>query len=191
MNKFGVFAQLVAIAGSLASAAAAIKLAFMKRSKWQPPEEAVPAAAARFALLLTMIVIALLYVFSASIGLIWLGVTTVFLFGTALFSLILAIKTNIKYSFYYPPQKTEANRKLGGDSLTSEAAKIQQEKHLTEQQMFEDAQGDKDLVWTKDSQASINIRSTISFILLVGFGTCSLAAAAMLVVVFTGTARGT
>jgi hypothetical protein len=191
MNKFGVFAQLVAIAGSLASAAAAIRLAFMKRSKWQPPEEALPAAAARFALLLTMIVIALLYVFGASIGLIWLGVTTVVLFGTALASLTLAIKTNIKYSFYYPAEKIETNRRLGGDTLTAEAAKIHQENHLTEQKMFEDAQGDKDLVWTKDSQASINIRSTISFILLVGLGTCSLAAAAMLVAIFTGAARGT
>jgi hypothetical protein len=50
--------------------------------------------------------------------------------------------------------------------------------------MFEDAQGDKDLVWTKDSQAAVGIRSTLSFIGLIGFGTCSLAAAAMLVIVY-------
>jgi hypothetical protein len=69
--------------------------------------------------------------------------------------------------------------------LTDEAAKIKRDKGLTEQRMFEDAQGDKDVVWTKDSQASVNTRSTLSFIFLIGFGTCSLAAAAMLVVVFT------
>jgi hypothetical protein len=68
--------------------------------------------------------------------------------------------------------------------LTDEASQIKRDKGLTEQRLFDDAQGDKDLVWTKPSQAAVNVRSTISFILLIGFGTCSLAAAAMLVVVF-------
>jgi hypothetical protein len=184
MKDYGVFAQLVAIASSLASAAAAIRLAFMKRSKWQPPEEALPAVAARFATLLAMVTIALLYVFGASIGLKWLALTTASFFAIAIMSLTTAIRTNIKYSFYYPTRREEANRKLGGDKLTGEAAGIQRERHLTEQQMFEDARGDKDLVWTRDSQASVSARSTISFIMLIGFGTCTLAAAAMLVLVF-------
>jgi hypothetical protein len=51
--------------------------------------------------------------------------------------------------------------------------------------MFEDAQGDKDLVWTKSSQATVNLRGTLSFIGLIGLGTCTVAAAAMLVVVST------
>jgi Na+(H+)/acetate symporter ActP len=184
MKDYGVFANLVVIACSLASAATAIRLAFMKRSKWQPPEESLPAVAARFATLLTMITIALLYVFGARIGLTWLAIITVLLFGTAIISLALAIKTNITYSFFYP-NKDEKSRKLGGNVLTDEASQIKRDKGLTEQQLFDDAQGDKDLVWTKPSQAAVNVRSTISFILLIGFGTCSLAAAAMLVVVFT------
>jgi hypothetical protein len=72
--------------------------------------------------------------------------------------------------------------------LTDEAVKIQREHHLTEQRMFEDAQGDKDLVWTKASQAVVAIRSTMSFICLIGFGTYSLAAAAMLVAVYINAA---
>jgi Na+(H+)/acetate symporter ActP len=186
MTDYGVFANIVAIAGSLASAAAAIGLAFKKRSKWQPPEEALPAVAARFASLLTMIVIALLYVFGARIGLTWLAVVTAAFFIIAIISLTVAIKTNITYSFYYP-DNDEQSRKLGGDVLTQEAAGIRRDKGLTEQAMFHDAQGVKDLVWTKASQASVNARSTISFILLIGFGTCSLAAAATLVAVFTTT----
>lgn len=180
MKDYGVFANLVAIAGSLASAAAAVTLAFMKRSKWQPPEEAVPAAVSRFAALLAVIVIALLYVFEPSLGLTWLAIIAVLFFAIAIISLVIAIGTNIKYSFYYP-EKKERDRKLGGNVLTEEAIKIQQKKGLTEQQMFEHARGDKDVVWTKGSQAAVAIRSTISFIGLVGFGTCSLAAAAMLV----------
>jgi hypothetical protein len=116
-TDYGVFATLVATAGSLASAAAAIRLAFMKRSKWQPPD------------------------------------------------------------------KSESSRKLGGNELTPEATKIKLEQGITEQAMFEHAQGGKDLVWTKRSQASINIKSTLSFICLIGFGTCTLAAAATLVAV--------
>src|SRR5437016_5409267 len=128
MKDYGVFANLVATAGSLASAAAAITLAFMKRSKWQPPEEALPAVAARFAALLAVIVIALLFVFAARIGLTWLALVTVSSFAIAVFSLVLAIRTNIKYSFYYPAKATETNRKLGGDVLTEEAAQIQRDR---------------------------------------------------------------
>jgi hypothetical protein len=50
MSKYGVFGHLVMVGASLASAAGALRLAFMKRSKWQPPEEALPAVAARFAI---------------------------------------------------------------------------------------------------------------------------------------------
>jgi hypothetical protein len=184
MKDYGVFANLVAIAGCLASAAAAITLAFMKRSRWQPPEEALPTAASRFAALLAMIVIALLYVFGARIGLTGLAFITLSFLAIAAISLTVAINTNIRYSFYYPQRDDEKCRKLGGDGLTTEAAKIRQSKGVTEQQLFMDAQGDKDLVWTRLSQAAVSRRSTMSFIGLIGFGTCSLAAASMLVVVF-------
>lgn len=183
MSKYGVFANLVAVGASLASAAGALRLAFMNRSKWQPPEEAVAAAASRFAALLAMVVIALLYVFGPAIGQIALGVTTVVLFIIAVLCLGVAINTNIQYSFYYPKVGREKDRKLGGNVLTEEAMRIRQQNGVNEQQMLEDAQGDKDLVWTKASQAAVNMRSTLSFIGLIGLGTCTVAAAAMLVVI--------
>ena len=183
VNKYGVFANIVAAAASLASATAAVRLAFMKRSKWQPPDEAVPAAVSRFAALLAMIVIALLYVFGPQMGQVALGLTTVALFFVAVVCLMIALRTNVTYSFYYPKRNHEADRKLGGDTLSEEAQRITKDKGLKEQQLFEDAQGDKDLVWTKASQASIMMQSTLSFIGLIGLGTCSLAAAAMLVVI--------
>jgi len=187
MNKYGVFANLVTVSGSLAAAAGAVRLAFMKRSKWQPPEEAVPTAVSRFAALLAMVVIALLYVFGGKIGQTALASITVVLFAIALTSLTIAIRTNTKYSFYYPRRNHEADRKLGGNVLTREAGRIHRDRGLTEQQMFEDAQGDKDLVWTKASQASTMTLSTISFIGLIGLGTSTLAAAAMLVVIAIAT----
>jgi hypothetical protein len=130
-----------------------------------------------------MVVLALLYVFGPRVGLVPLGIVTVLFFAIALVSLMIAIKTNIKYSFYYP-DNAETNRKLGGSELTTEAVSIQQKRRgRSEQELFMDSHGDKDLVWTKGSQASVNVRSTMSFIGLIGFGTCSLAAAAMLVAV--------
>ena len=190
MSEYGVFADVVAAAGALSSAAAAITLAFMKRTKWQPPEEALPAVASRFAALLAMIIIALLYVFSARLGLNMLAIVTVVFFLIAILALWVVISNSINHSYYFPATEIEANRKLGGNALTPEAVKIAQAKGRSEKQMFQDAQGDKDLVWTRQSQFAVNIRTTLAFIALIGFGTCSLAAAAMLVVTFVANPNG-
>lgn len=183
MKDFGVFAFLVAIVTSLAAAASAIMLAFMKRAKWQPPEEVVASGTSRLASLMAMVFIALLFAFGARIGLVPLGVITVSLFLIAIVALTMTISTNIKYSYYYPAAKNEPNRKLGGSVLTPEAAKIKATHNQTEQEMFVDVKGAKDKIWTRESQASVNIRSVISFIALIGFGTCALAGAGMLVAV--------
>jgi predicted RND superfamily exporter protein len=183
VSEYGVFANVVAIAGALSSAAAAITLAFMKRSKWQPPEEALPTATSRLAALLSMVVIAILFVFGNRIGIVALaGVTIAFLI-IAIVALVVVIYYSTNYSYYYPGHEVEANRKLGGNVLTDEAERIREKKRRTIKQMFDDAQGDKDLVWTRASQTAVSIRTTLSFIALIGFGTCTLAAAAMLVAV--------
>jgi len=73
---------------------------------------------------------------------------------------------------------------LGGDTLTDEASTIKEQKGCSEQLMFLDAQGDKDLVWTRESQSRVQVKSTLSFIGLIAFGTCALASASMLVALF-------
>jgi hypothetical protein len=183
MSQFGEFAGIVATAGSLSAAAGAISLAFLKRAKRQPPEEAVPAAVSRVSALIAMVFIALIYVFGAKIGLVPLGVITLACLLLALWSLITAVQTNTTYSFFYP-ERAEANRKLGGDTLTDEASTIKEQKGCSEQLMFLDAQGDKDLVWTRESQSRVQVKSTLSFIGLIAFGTCALASASMLVALF-------
>jgi hypothetical protein len=188
MNDFGVFAFLVAIVSSLAAAAGAIMLAFMKRAKWQPPEEVVAKGTSRLASLMTMVFIALLFAFGTRIGLVLIGIITVAFFLIAIIALTMTISTNINYSYFYPAAKNEANRKLGGSVLTPEAAEIKKTHNQTEQEMFVDVKGAKDKIWTRASQSSVNIRSAISYIALIGFGSCSLAAAGMLVAVATSTA---
>ena len=181
MSKFGVFANLVAIAGCLAAAAAAIGLTWLKRAKWQPPEEALPASTAKFSSLIVMIFIALIYVFGPRAGEVNLAIVSMVCLIISLVALVVTITTNINYSFFYPPPRKEANRKLGGNVLTTEAQEIKNTKNIHEQALFVDAHGDKDLVWTRPSQASVAVRSTLSYIVLLAFGTCAVASAAMLV----------
>jgi len=183
-EEYGVFGNLVAIAGCLSAATAAIALSWMKRVKWQPPEEALPKGVSRMSGLVAMVAIALIYVFGNALEVKWLAAICVVLLLIALAALVVTIRTNIKYSFYYP-DRTEKCRLLGGSVLTEEAAGIAREKRRTEQQMLEDLQGERDLLWTRDSMAAVNISSTISFIALIAAGTSAVAAAAMLVVVYT------
>ena len=185
MTDYGVFGTLVTTAGCLAAAGAAITLSWMKRAKWQPPEEALPKVGARVAGLIAMVMIAWIYVFGASISLQSLALTSGILLIVALIALYVTIKTNITYSFYYPT-RAEQNRLLGGNTLTLEASRIAAKEGQSEQEMLQDLQGERDKLWTKASQASINVRSTMSFIVLIAFGTAALAAAAFLVVVFSG-----
>ena len=181
MNEYGVFANIVAIAGSLAAAAGALRLAWMKRSNWQPPEESVPDAVGKFASLFAMIIIGFLYAFAESLlglrGLAWLSFVC---FLLALVFLATTIFVNVNYTFE-SNRDGEVIRVLGGKHLTTEAAEIASDKNQTEQQMFEDGQWDKDLIWTRKSQATFQIVSTISFIGLISFGTTAVAAISNLI----------
>lgn len=180
-NEYGVFANLVAIVGSLTAAAGAVSLAFLKRSKWQPPKEVVADGTARVSSLATAVFIGLLYVFGRRIGQVPLGVLAAVLVVVAIWALTVSIRTNTRYSFYYPDDGQEAHRLLGGDALTEEAAEIVAARKQTEQQLLTDARGKTDLVWTRGSRAAVASRSTLGYLALIVAGSCSLAAVAMLV----------
>jgi len=182
MTDYGVFANLGATVSSLVAVTTAILLGFQKRARWQPPQEAVPFAVSRFASLMTALGVGLLYVFAGQMERWVLASLAVGLFIVAFAALLVAISVNIRHSYYYPARAIEKNRTLGGDQLTAEAAGIQHNKGCNPQQMLEDAKGKKDLVWTRKSQASVAIRSTLSFVILIGAGGCCLAATGMLVV---------
>jgi hypothetical protein len=181
MSHYGVFADVVSSVTSLMSAAGAIRLAFMGRARWQPPEEVVSSGVAKLSSLVTAVGIALLWVFRAELGVRVLAIVAVVAVLLALVALAMAINVNIRHAYYYPVARKERNRKLGGATLTDEAAKISRERGRTAQMFLEDAQGDKDLVWTRSSQAMVNITSTLSFIVLIASGSCALAAAGLLV----------
>jgi hypothetical protein len=79
MTDYGVFGNIVATAGCLAAAAAAVTLSWMKRVRWQPPEEALPKVGSRVAGLIAMVFIAYIYVFGEKFGLTYLAIGSVVL----------------------------------------------------------------------------------------------------------------
>ncbi len=184
MTDYGVFANIVAAAGCLTAAAGAIGFSWLKRAKWQPPEEIVPAAVSRLTGLLSSVAIACLYVFGRSWGAPVLGIMAATLAFIAVVALYISIRTNVKYSFYYPLPAIEKNRILGGSKLTQEARKIQENEGFSEQVLLEHLQGARDSLWTKDSQGEVQAASAIGYILLIACGTTAIAASALLVVLF-------
>jgi hypothetical protein len=181
MTDYGVLFNVVANAGYIAAAALAIKIVWMKRSQWQPPEEAVPDSVARFSVLSSGVLIVILYFINSNIGTEIFAAITFSLLLISIISLSTAIYVNKNYSFFYPT-KIEKNRFLGGQALTKQALDISVKKHQTLQQMIDHAQGDRDLIWTKESQAKVQLKSALSYISLISFGTASLAAASMLLI---------
>lgn len=175
MSQYGVFANIAGTALALAAATTAISLAWTKRSKWQPPEEVVSDATARLASLGAMVSLALIYTFGQSVlGARGTALVAIVGFTIAICALGVTIYLSVARSFKYP----DGSRTLGGFRLTSEATKIQKRKGQSEQQMFTDAQGDHDLVWTPQSRAVAHVAMTFAFIALILCGTIALSAAA-------------
>jgi hypothetical protein len=177
LNKYGIFADVTGTALALAAAAGAISLAWTKRTKWQPPEEAVPNATARLASLGAMVALALIYAFGSTVlGFRGLAILAVAAFSIALLALACTIYLSITRSFL----RANGKRTVGGFRLTEEAEQIRKTKQLTEQQLFSDAQGRHDLVWTSSSRAWAHIAMNFAFLGLILSGTIALSAAAAL-----------
>ena len=183
---YGQFKDVVAIAGSILAAGTAIRLGWMRRAKWMPPAESVPGGTVKVSALVCSVVIAVLFLVRSQLGLVLMVVIAGVCLVLTLIALAVSIFTNTTYSFVRRPhgQKAET-RMLGGSRLTDEALSINQKKKaanqpgLTVQQLFEYSHFKPDLVWTKESQALVQIASTMGFILLQVAGSIALASAAI------------
>lgn len=184
MTDYGVFAQMVAGGSAALAAATALSVMFLKRSRWQPPRQSVPDAVARLASLASVVFVGLVWAYRGEMGREWMAVTAVICVGIALFALWVTIRTNTHHSYYHPAEQVEANRLLGGYELTPQAKEIIERKRLTPQTLLTQGQGDKDLVWTRASQADVQARSTMGYILLITAGTSGFAAIGALVATF-------
>jgi hypothetical protein len=178
---YGALSGVVAVSGSLIAAASAIGLGWMRRAKWLPPQEAVPGGTAKISALICAVVIGLLYARRAEIGfgpLCWVASACLVI---AVVALLASVFVNTTYSFTRRPRGQPLSRILGGWTLTEEAESIRTRRRLSVQQLFENANYQSDLVWTKASQAGVLVISTFGFIALQAGGSVALASAALVV----------
>ena len=185
--KYGPLGDMVTGAGFLLAAALALRLGWMRRSGsyWVPPDEAVPKATTRVALLVTAVLLALLYVFLSNPG------RKEILAAITLLFLILAVigllsTTHIMRAYGVEVERTNRRGKkvksikLGGKRLTSEAERIKRTRRCSVDRLVQEAQGELTLVFERSSLAGVHTTATAMFLLLQVFGSLALGAAGLL-----------
>jgi hypothetical protein len=183
-QDYGQLNSVVAISGTLIGAGTAIGLAWMRRAKWMPPVESVPGGTAKVSALLCSAVIGILFLERVQLGLGYMVVIVIACLVLTVIALGVSVYTNTTHSFIRRTnlsgkQGPIETRVLGGRTMTEEAARISQKKNLGAQQLYENANYKADLVWTKQSQALVQVASTMGFILLQASGSIALASVAI------------
>ena len=100
----------------------------------------------------------------------------------AVVALVVSVYTNTRYSFTRPISHKPGSaleRVLGGHELTAEAKQIAEDRGMEPQALFKNAGYDKDLVWTRHSQALVQSASVLGFIALQSSGSVALSAIAI------------
>jgi hypothetical protein len=139
---YGVLTDVVAIAGSLIAAATAIRLAWMRRARWMPPEETVDGAVAKVTGVICAVLIGLLFLLRHQISLMLMATIAIGCLVLTIVTLIMSIYVNTKYSYTRTTNDsrttTRETRFLGGSMLTQEAAsKRRKENPPSVQQLFD------------------------------------------------------
>jgi hypothetical protein len=190
--KYGPLTDLVKSAGFLVAATLALSLGWMKRSgsSWVPPEEAVPKATTASASLVTMVLLALLFVFldqPERMPILALAAVLCLIFALiGLFSTIYFMKT---YGFETTRKNWRRKEvkaiKLGGSEFTYDAGEAIKVRKVGPDQLFKEAQGDLTLVYTKPSIAKIHVAVTATFLVFQAFGSLALGGAGLLLSVYS------
>jgi hypothetical protein len=193
MSGYGALGGIVAAAGSVMAAGSAITLAFKGRARWEPIEEDVPRAPAKFAGLATAVCIVLIYGDArqnpdvAWLSPLCLGCLLAAFVGTCLYMWLVQVNT-------FTTERATGRRRVacqkvvGGLWLKREAKAIldRPDEPKSVQMVFTGSAYNKDLLWSGPSQAAAKILFLISFLAMQVFGSLSLAIAAILIEVVIG-----
>src|SRR6266404_2011000 len=129
----GPLAFVVKFAGFVIATGIAIRLGWMRRSRWMPPEETVPDATTKMASLFTGVAVVLLYMASGSPN--QYGIYGIII-AVAFVATLVTLATTIYLSTTLSFQGRAGTRVLGGFKLTSEAAGIHEDRRVNEQELF-------------------------------------------------------
>jgi hypothetical protein len=181
-NQYGVLADVVAGAGSLMAATAAIGLAWRGKAVpgWNSKDEEVPEGAQKVAGVVSAAMIAYEWANLRTPG----NATTMnhllLIFG------ILTVAFLLGYSFVKGTQtvhatgsKTERVEIIGGFRLTPRALELRDKEGKTIEEIYKGALYDADKVWSRFSRQLAKISVLIGYMGLLIFGTLLLATAAL------------
>jgi hypothetical protein len=193
MSGYGALNGIVAAAGTVMAAGSAITLAFKGRARWEPIEEDVPRAPAKIAGLTTAVCVVLIYGAArqnpdvAWLGPLCLGCLLATFVGTCLYIWLVQVNTFTSQRAT-GRQRVASQKVVGGLWLKREAKAIlnRPDAPKSVQMLFAGSAYDKDLLWSRPSQAAAKILFLISFLSLQVFGSLSLAAAAIFMEVVVG-----
>lgn len=189
-GDYGIFAGLVATAGTLLSATAALILTWKRRARWEPSEEDIPKGAQRTGGLVIAVVIGIAYFWLrgqesalplTKLSLVSAGIAFVALL---LYSILVGVFT---YEQVFSPSPNIARRRkiIGGFRLTQAARTAVRTRNITVQEALAGAAYDLDKVWSRISRALAKATFLLSYILLVAGGTLALAFVSLLLQIKT------
>lgn len=190
-SSYGVLAQVVATAGSLIAASAALALCWKGRFKWEPAEEDIPRAAQKFGGLIIAITISILWFrfsqerslasndlvnLSIAFGLVGLG-------GLVIYSLLVGVLVYVKV--VATNARTTADIKIIGGFWLTAAAKTAlasgAPRPMSVGDLLKGAQYNEDYVWPRLSRALAKVSFQLAYILMVAGATCALGGISLLI----------
>jgi len=185
---YGVFANVVAVSGTIIAAGSAIGLGWRRRAKWEPIEQDVPAGPQKVGSLISAVIIALIFVtwngpeFQGALSktAIWClaGTVVSLIIYTLLFALVYEKEEVVPDS---SPPTTRRVKVIGGLWLTKPAKeKLGTDGANTVQDLYEGALYRKDLLWPKIAQQISQSLFILAYLGLICAGTIALASASIL-----------
>jgi hypothetical protein len=191
-TDYGPFASLVATAGAIVSATAALIMGFRRGAKWEPVEINVDRGPRRVASLLAAIGIVLIwsqlqnvaYMQTLVVVAIVLGVLT--LLFLIFYGYLIQVFTYDKETAD-PGGKPQTVKIIGGRTLTPEAQDHLREKKTTIKKALKDAGYQADEIWTRESIGIIKQLFVVCYIGLTISGTIALTVLAIIVGLNTNT----
>jgi Ca2+/H+ antiporter len=185
-TEYGPLSNLVATAGAVIAAGAAIAFAWRGRMNWEPSEDDIPKGPQKVGGLIAAVTIVVIWsqYFEVShlpqvkdIAWVLLGITVL-----SLLAYILLVTTQTYTKIVSPEaNRTEKRKIIGGFWLTTEAKRIKRQKKVTVQELLKGAAYDEDKVWSRLSRALSKICFVLCYLGLTVCGTVALASAAMIV----------
>ncbi|MGE0601405.1 MAG: hypothetical protein AB7J35_18315 [Dehalococcoidia bacterium] len=184
MSDFGSFSSLVATAGTIVSAGAAITLAWRGRTDWEPSEQDISTGAQKVGALAAAVLMVVLWASRKELGSSRLGLVAVALVLICIVSLVAYGFLIASYTFEEEITDdgvtTRKRKVIGGFRLTPHA-KERITHGMTVQSFFEGTAFQPDEVWTRPSRALAKQSFVAAYILLLSTGTMALTSAALLV----------